>query len=289
MNDLNLLDKLPSSGKQRGEVAGRRLLLAVAIVGGLSCVLVWLMMRAVPFGTPSILLGVLLGVFLAAPFLPCILLSLLEAPLGVRAAGIACTLMLFAAATFVGLLISGTSLRSIEELARYVLPAAPAVVGSMLLPFLMVRYLFGWQIVMRNWNKSAERQNVSVAGLMLATMYVGVCVVMLMRSPAPVYSGAVCAWIVGVGIILLTPYVYLTVRGRMYWIHLLTFCFIAVGAGVAYGAVAVLVYRVAFSIDFFILPVVVFSAGTSWLGLGFIAVRFLGGELVLNSDFGTAD
>lgn len=290
MNDLNLLDKLPRSAKRGREVWGQRLLWAVALAGVLSCIMVWPLIRAMPRGFTTLMPGVLMGVFLATLFLPCIFFSLLDAPFGVRASGVACATLLFAAATFVGLIMMGVDKSDLNELGRFFAPAAPAGVGCIVLPFMLVRHLFGWQIVMRIWNTTPQRQHVSVAGLMLATLYVAICVLGMMRSPSPLFSAAVCACIAGVGIVVWVPYVYLTIRARNFWIHLIIFYVISVVIGLVYSAVTMIIYSTGgLGLGYFLTPAVVLGSGVAWLGLGFIAMRLLSGELVLNSDFGTAD
>ena len=285
MNDLNLLDKLPQSAKRSsGEVAGHWLLISVLAVGFLSTVLVFPVMRAFPLRMASLISCVLMGVFLAFPFFPGIVLTLLDAPLGLRAGGLVASALLYFALVVIGLLLSGYDSNNLNEASRYVAPAIPAGIASIAFPFLLVRYLLGWQIVMQNWSGEPKLQHVSITGLMIVTFYVAVCVVALRVSPTPVSAFAFCAVIAGIGLIFWILFVNLMLRANSYWLYWSAFVALGFVIGIVYSLVIVNYRGMPFELWAVLGPPLIFGTGVLWLGLGFIAIRLLKGTLIFNSD-----
>lgn len=285
MNDLNLLDQLPQAAKRSsGEVVGHWLLLSVLAVGFLSTLLVWSLLRMFPNELMMLVHTVFMGVFLAFPFFPGIVLTLLDAPLGLRAGGLVVSALLYFSVAIFGILISGGDAGGISEVARYVGPAVPLGIGCIAIPFLLARYLLGWQIVMRNWGGEPKLQHISITGLMIATFYIAVCVVALRASPEPIAAFAFCAVIAGIGLIFWILFVHLMLRAKSYWLYLLIFVVVGVAIGLAYSFSMIRFQGAPLELWFVLGPPSIFASGVLWLGLGFIAIRLLKGELIFNSD-----
>ncbi len=283
MNDLNLLDKLSLSqpGDYRAE-SGRWLLCCVLIVGLFAGLGGGVAFRHFPPGSMAPIGAGLLGIVLASLVFPAIFFSLLDAPLGVRFAGLCSTVACVLAITTVGVLGGGIGRMAFDELARIFGPAIPGIVISAALPFVLVRYLLGWQLVLHSWHPVVKRQNVSIAGLLISMAVVALCVTCLTRSTDPGAANATCAIVAGIGLIFLLPLTYLVMRTRRYWMWYLAFCLIVLLVG----------FLVSLNVYLFtgnpmeIVPFlsVMLATGVAWLGLGLVALRLLGASMVLNEE-----
>lgn len=228
----------------------------------------------------------MLGIVFATPVLPFLIFSLLDAPLVVRTVGIVFSVAVFLSALFFGLSIPG--LADAEILGDF-LGATPAAVLAVAGPFVLLRYFLGWQIVIRAWNLPPRRQSVSIGGLMILTVVVAISLAGLRFTRWPANSAAVCAAMSGAVFVFVCPFAYSILRSRRYWVSLTIFSLSMFLLGLMVCSVLIGVELISFTPTMLLQLSVLLTAGCVWLGLGLIAVRLIGGELILHREFETRE
>ena len=160
---LNLLDRLSRTEQADREfVLGRRLLIIVVFLADFVCVAFPVLMRAllsswIPMTNFWICVwGAAMGVVYSMAVLPSIFFALLDAQWGIRVVGVIATVCASITCISLGMLISGDPEFDLNWFATAGLPVLPAAVTSMALPFVVVRYLLGWQIVIQSRSPSSS-------------------------------------------------------------------------------------------------------------------------------------
>lgn len=286
MNDLNLLDKLAKDTPQdRRAQIGRWLFACLSFAGLISGLGIGISLRSFPTGSLQIFELAVMGIVVASFCFPVTLFTLLDAPLGVRFAGVCGSIACILAAITVGLLGAGTPKFDFDDFAALFLPVIPALIASIAVPFLLARYLLGWQIVLQSWNSRPDRENFTVAGLLVATAVVGFCMRLLSRSTDPASAIAFCAMVGGFGFVFLLPLTYQMFRASQSWIYL--FVFGAISCFVGIGVIRFCDSQLKLPSFFMGSPSAfggMCAVGTTWIGLAFTSMKLLGASLVLSHE-----
>ncbi len=198
----------------------------------------------------------IVGMTLASFFFLSLLFSLLNVQWQVRTFGLLGTVSVMVIAAQFGGVLEKYAVKD------YVL-AAPAMALSMALPFLLARYLLGWQFVFASWDREQKRQFVSVFSLFVLVSVVAFCVFGVQKC-GNFYPLVICAIFFGVGSIVVLPYLFLMMRtpkiGFYFWLTSLLALLFSWG------------------------PPGIVTFGVVWLGVGLVALRYLGCSLVLNRE-----
>ena len=256
-----------------------RLIKAVAIVCILSPLLLPVTVTNIPFfnGIPlvfgTLLVSIAMGAYFVGPLICCIFLALSKVSLSDR---LACAVGLSLGWFLIYVLGIGPWL-VFEAFEVDFLFAALYFLLAIVLPFLVLRSFWGWQIFLRQ-NELPTRQNLKVSDLMCVTAIValGLAVPQLTEYWSEILFASLVLF--GFSLIILVPFVYLMMRQDDYWVCLAALCF-AIGliASMFVVGTGILDAR----------PVITSVSAVGTFGLALIGIRFSGSRLVMYSDIGS--
>lgn len=274
MNDLNLLDKYSkqTTEEMRALRTGRFILLGMIGLVLIASVLELLANALIRYdGFWSFVPAIFTGLALAGPFLAPVLFALLDCPWPVRLVGIVGSLTPFAATTLLGsaifsMWVPATDFQTpVEQLIAF-----PSLILSWTLPFLIMRSLIGWHIVIESWFELRRTQHLTIGGLLVFTVLIAICV-STARASHDVESLVRASIITtGVGMLIGIPLVYLMFRSHRRWIWLAAF-FSAPLFGISF---------VTGSISFGL----AMATAVGTVGVTMIGCYLCGARLILNQD-----
>ena len=205
--EINLLEKLPKPAGSSRELNHKRvgwILMTVFLAVGLLANLFTstLMDHIQPDEPLAILVYTSLGPMFGAPLACLCIAGMLQQPWYIRMVITGVSVAFFASAFAIGASISSEfEMLNPGELV----PMIPILTLGCCLPFLTVRHLRDWQLVFESLGDLPSRQNLSVAGLMIATAVAGFCIVSTQMCPQPEIGFIVAAIVAGVGFCVFLP------------------------------------------------------------------------------------
>ena len=214
---INLLEKLPGAGNQARQLEIRQLRTASriwAVVAGLilvaSVVVPSLLNPGSSEATGVGVADVGSGLVLAGPFLCALFCALTGFSLTVRLSGGLAGLAFQVLALAAGIGIAGYP----EPLTVDWVATIPLLFFAICLPFLLARFLFGWQIHFSQFFPALQPPRISVGGLMIFTAAFAFCAAALSSSQSGLVENAILVALggIGAGMVLVVSAVLMVMR-----------------------------------------------------------------------------
>ena len=291
MNDLNLLDQMAAENEQAKKDSLRAVRLVSTVIAQSIVALIaiptlismnssnviWPLISTVPFIELFYYLS--LASALAAPVIVAIFFSLNAFEIHVRIVAMLGAITFCLAFLGFGLMIQDTN-APLDNILGAALPAMPTLLFGLCFPFVLMRYLMGWQIVFKGLHETAERQKITVAGLMIFTAVFAFCIAPLRILEEPARPAYLALVFCGFELAVLVPFVLFVMRTDRILSNLVTFCllvfFVVLVSLQFYGpeSKGLGSFNIALGCTYFFVTI----------GLGLLACRFAGGKLVVHAD-----